>query len=236
MPRAGKIRQFLDALRVSDLRAVHRRFTPRVKSYESDSDRNAFVRRLRRSLKRSIDSNELSFADLVSFIVTDAEARDRRNNTTIIKKTLQNLSFSRHLMHKDASNVRERWICGETFQALRIAFENRPHATVELEKKFGRCSADICVTVGKPGSESVYHYPIEVKRASQTGNVKQLPGQLDKYRKYVRPKTQHIYVLAVGEVEGVLNRRIVSNVLNGARRRKDTTVIVKKRSSIRSPL
>ena len=237
MPRIGKIRQFLDGLCVADLRAIRREFAPQVIPYGKDgSDKDALIRRLRRSLKGSISRTDLSLSDLVGFAIRDAKTRDRRNNTTIIEETLENIVFSRYLFYKRSKNIRERWICGETFQSLRMAFSDHPHTTVCVEQSFGRLRVDVCVTARDPENGSVSHYPIEVKRTSKTQNIKPLPRQLDNYRKCIKPRPAKIYVFVVADTEGSLQRTIVQDKLNGARRRKDTKVIVKEHSDVQRDL
>lgn len=236
MPRSGKIRQFLDGLQVADLRAIHREFAPGVMAYEKDSDQDAFILRLRRSLKGAIERGDTTFSDLVEFAVRDAETRDRRHNTTIIENTLANLVFSRSLLYDSSKSVREQWICGEAFQALRMAFGEHSHTTVRVEHYFKRSRVDICVTYENPQTGTTYHYPIEVKRASETGNIKKLPRQLDKYRARIKPKPGKIYVFVVADVDKSLKRKVVRDTLNGARRRHDTKVIVKKNSDVRRAL
>jgi len=233
MPAATKLRLFLNGLTVGDLRAVRRRFAQDIEPYSKRRDKKKFVDSLWSSISGAIDRDELSFDEFTRFVVRDAKTRDRRNNTTIIEATLENIVFSRHLMRGNARNVRENWICGEVFQALRIAFDKRDDTKVTLERQFQKCPVDVCVTVGSSHTSSVKHYPIEVKRASEIKSMRRLPRQLDKYRKYVSPGPEKIYVLAVSEVSGSLNKKPVRYILNGARRRTDTKVIEKKSSCIR---
>ena len=232
MPPASKLRLFLNALTVRDLRAVRRKFAPKIEPYSKRGDKGKFVDSLRSSISGALDKGKLSFEDVTRFVVQDAKSRDRRNNTTIIEDTLEHLTFSGHLMHKNAQNVRESWICGEVFQALRIAFDERTDAKVTLERRFQQCSVDICVSIEGSNGSPTKHYPIEVKRASERKSMRRLSRQLDDYRRYVNPGPEKIYVLAVSEVRDCLNRKTVRDILNGAKRRKDTRVIEKQASCI----
>lgn len=66
MPRAGPLTQILRTLTVSELRSLWRTHAARVA--ESDGDKGAFLRRLRNSLKRSMDDGEFTYADPMQFV------------------------------------------------------------------------------------------------------------------------------------------------------------------------
>jgi len=69
MPRAGPLRQMLNALSVKELRAVRRGFCPKVNSYSEQDGKNSFVGSIRDSLKRSIEKNEVSYYELMQFLM-----------------------------------------------------------------------------------------------------------------------------------------------------------------------
>jgi hypothetical protein len=234
MPKGTKLRQFLDALDVDVLQAIHRNFASSVAPYHDDNNKDEFVKRLRRSLKRSFGNGHFSFGELVTY-VRDETQRDRRQNPTIIRDALDNLVFSSHLMSKRTKGVREHWMCAEAFQALRAAFAHRTSVRIEVEKRFGSLPVDVCVTDSAPDGRRRYLYPVEVKRIGMGQNLKKLPDQLDDYRKRISPNPEKIFILAVSEKKEFPKNgsKKAKHVINGAKRRSDTEVIVKGPSCIR---
>lgn len=221
MPRAGPLKQILRGLTVAELRSLRRTHCPRVTEYEGDKD--AFVDRLRNSLKRSIDEGDLTYEDIVAFLRDEFESDGPKRTTTRIRHTLEDLRISPCAGYKDSKAVRERWICSELYQALRYELADRPY-DVRQEVSFGRSSVDLLVSHEREDRT----YLIEAKLAGSYGSRERLLSQLRKYRKRV-PHLHRSFVLVVAERERDLpeNKDSVRHVVREAENEPNTDVIVK---------
>lgn len=64
MPRGGPLYQILSACRVGELKVIRQEHAPQIGKY--NSDKQAFVKRLRDSLNRSIKAGEVSYEDIIN--------------------------------------------------------------------------------------------------------------------------------------------------------------------------
>lgn len=229
MARTSELRQFLDNLHVKDLQSVRREFATRVTPYDDICDKTEFAGRLRYSIQRSIDSKMFSFGDVVSFVIDDVRNGESRWATSLIRDTLSGMEFSKFVKYQDAAAAREKWMCGEIFQALRTNMKEKAYR-VSLEERFGGQRIDVLVSHKKKN----LNYPIEVKRSKNGGSMARLSHQLEEYRHNV-PYCQKIFALIVAEGEKWLpsEQTRVRRVVSSAKRRKDVEVIVKGPDEIR---
>lgn len=227
MPRAGALKQILRSLTVAELRAVRREHCPRVTGY--DGDKSAFVERLRRSLRRSMDERDCSYEDLVETIRAEVADDGPERVTTHIRHVLNGVEISANAGRKKSSSVREGWICSEVFQGLRHRLADRPYE-IEQEATFGRSSVDLLVSHEREDRR----YVVEVKLAGSYGSRERLLSQLRKYRKKV-PDLRRTFVLVVAERERDLpeNKESVAHVVTEAENEPRTEVVVKPPSDLR---
>jgi len=226
MPRASPLTQILRTLTVAELRSLRRTHAPQVSEY--DGDKNAFVRRLRNSLKRSIDGDQLTYEDLMEFIRDELEQDGPQRVTTRIRHSLKKLVISPNAGRADTTAVREGWICSETFQVLRHRFQGLPYI-IKQEPTFGRSSIDLLVTHERKNR----NYIIEVKLSGNYSSRERLLSQLRRYRKKV-PHLRRTYVLMVAENERDLpeNKGSVAHAVEEAQNEPDTEVIIKPPKSL----
>lgn len=227
MPRAGALKQILRSLTVAELRSVRRAHCPRVTEY--DGDKSAFVERLRRSLRRSIDEGECSYEDLVETVREELRDDGPQRATTRIRHVLEGIEISANAGEKDKRSVREDWICSELFQGLRYRLADRPYE-IEQEASFGRSRVDLLVSHAREDRR----YAVEVKLAGSYGSRERLLSQLRRYRKKV-PDLRRTFVLMVAERERDLpaNKESVAHVVAEAEDEPGTEVVVKPPAELR---
>jgi len=217
----------LRSLTVAELRSVRRQHCPRVTKY--DGDKSAFVERIRRSLKRSMDDGECSYEDLLATIRNELNDDGPKRVTTHIRHVLDGVEISSNAGHENSSSVREKWICSEVFQGLRYRLVDHPYA-VEQEATFGRSSVDLLVSHDREDRQ----YVVEVKLAGSYSSRERLLSQLRKYRKKV-PDLQRTFVLMVAEKSRDLpeNKESVDHVVEEAKNEPRTEVVVKPPAELR---
>lgn len=224
MPRAGPLKQILRSLSVNELKPIQRKFCPRVKPYSEQNGKKEFVDSLRNSLHRSIEQNEVSYEELMSFIRKELSSNEPKHITTKIRNVLQEIEISKNAGYKPTTSVRERWIASELFQALRYELKQTPYK-IELEKSYGRyLTADIVIS----HQSKKRNYAIEVKLAGKSGSRDRLPMQIGKYKKYIS-HLKRIFVFLVAQKENHLpeNHDTVSHVITQLNNKRKTEVIVK---------
>lgn len=221
MPRAGPLKQILRSLTVAELRSLRRTRCPRVSEYDGDKD--AFVDRLRNSLKRSIDDGEFTYEELVEFLRDEFGSDGPERATTRIRHAIDQLEISPCAGYRDSRAVRERWVCSELFQALRYELEELPY-DIQQEASFGRSSVDLLVSHEREHR----NYLVEAKLAGNYSSRERLLSQLRKYRKKV-PYLRRSFVLLVAERERDLpeNKESVRHAVREAEDEPKTDVIVK---------
>lgn len=227
MPRAGPLTQILRTLTVTELRSLRRAHAPQVTEY--DGSKEAFVRRLRGSLDRSIDDGTFSYEELLRFIRTEIEQNGPKQATTRIRQSLTELEISPSAGRADTTAVRESWICSEAYQVLRLRFADHPYQ-VEQEATFGRSSIDLLVTHEREDR----NYIIEAKLAGSYSSRERLLSQLRRYRKQV-PYLRRTYVLMVAERQRDLpeNKESVAHAVDEAEAEPETEVLIKPPSDLR---
>lgn len=226
MPQAGPLTQILRTLTVQELRSFRRAHASRISEYSGD--KQAFIRRLRNSLKRSMEDGEFSYAELMAFIREEFEQNGPQRVTTRIRQTLTELVISPSAGHADTTAVRESWICSEAYQALRCAFRDHPYR-IDQEVSFGRSSVDLLVTHNRDDR----NYVIEAKLAGSYSSRERLLSQIRRYRKKV-PYLKRLYVLMVAERPRDLpeNKSSVAHVVDEAEEEPKTEVLIKPPESL----
>lgn len=200
MPHAGPLKQILRGLTLEELRAVRQEFCPRLSGYnEREGGKEEFVDALRRSLDRSMEKGEVNYEVLMRFIRKELDS-DGRRVTTHIKDVLETVVFSSNLGSDAGSRVREDWMCGEIFQALRMKLVDKEY-TVKVSQNFGGTEVDILII--HPERRS---YAIEVKRLENLSNAEKALSQVRRYKRNV-PNLRQTYVALVAESE----RRLPQN-------------------------
>lgn len=226
MPRASPLTQILRTLTVSELRSLRRTHAPRVSEY--DGNKGEFIRRLRNSLKRSMDDGKFSYEELMAFIREEFEQNGPQRASTRIRHGLTELVVSQNAGRADTTAVREGWICSEAFQALRYEFDDLPYQ-IEQEAGFGRSNVDLLVSHERENR----NYVIEAKLAGSYSSRERLLSQLRRYRKKV-PYLRRTYVLMVAENERDLprNKNSVAHTIEEAENEPDTEIILKTPDSL----
>jgi len=222
MPRAGPLRQMLNALSVKELKAVRREFCPKVNSYSEQDGKNSFVGSIRDSLKRSIKKNEVSYHELMQFLREELSDSTPKQITTKIRNVLEEIQISKNAGHKKSKSVREKWICSEVCQGLRYELKDTPYE-VEVEKSLGRYQADIFVS----HSSKNMNYLIEAKFAG-SGSRDKLPHQISKYQD-ATSYLKRTFVLMIAQKERYLpeNFDSVRKVIEDVEEKDKTEVVVK---------
>lgn len=226
MPRASPLTQILRTLTVSELRSLRRTYAPRVSKYDGNKDE--FVRRLRNSLKRSMDDGEFSYGTLMAFIREEFQQDGPQRASTKIRHGLNELVISSNAGRADTTAVREGWICSEAYQVLRREFSDSPYE-IEQEAGFGRSNVDLLVT----HEHENRNFVVEAKLAGSYSSRERLLSQLRRYRKKV-PYLRRTYVLMVAEDDRDLpeNKKSVAHTVEEAETEPDTEVIVKSPDSL----
>lgn len=220
--RKKKLRQFLEALSTDELEALRRKHTYRI---SPELNKQSLIDSLWNSFTNSLEQGEFSFGDLVQTVLEEAKSDGRTKVVPYIRDALQEMTFSKNIGRKDASQVREAWFNSEAFQVLQREFRDRQYVVYQ-EKKYDFCRVDL--SVEKEDGTAVY--PIEVKRTYDSGSVKRLPAQLDDHRDI--PRREYSFVLLIAEdkrshPDHAGGGKTVGNVIRGARSRDDVRVIAK---------
>ncbi len=224
MPRAGPLRQMLNALSVRELQAIRRKFCPGVMPYSEQDGKNAFVGSIRDSLKRSIDKGEFSYYEFMKFLRDELLDDTPKQITTKIRNVLKDIKISKNAGYKTTKSVRERWICSEIYQALRYELKDTGYK-VEIEKSLGnRCTADLFVS----HRSEKRNYVIEVKFAGSGESRDRSPHQVSKYQDNVI-YLKRTFVVLIAQRERFLpeNSYSVKRVIKDVECKLKTEVIVK---------
>jgi len=224
MPRAGPLRQMLNALSVKELRAVRREFCPKVNSYSEQDGKNSFVGSIRDSLKRSIEKNEVSYYELMQFLREELSDSTPKQITTKIRNVLEEIQISKNVGHEDSKGVREKWICSEIYQALGCELEDTDYE-VKIEKNIGnRYRADLLIT----HTSGKRNYLIEVKLADRSGSRDRLPYQVTKYQDCINYLRRTFVVMIAPEKSYIPDiNDSVSDVKEEIEKKDKTEVVVK---------
>ncbi len=226
MPRAGPLKQILRQLNVKELKQLRKRTCPRVTEYSGD--KSSFVDNLRSSMKRSIQKNDISYAEIFSEIRDIIKDEGPQQVTTRIRHSMKDLKISRNVQGKNSKSVRENWISSELFQSLRYHLSGTEYK-LEQEATFGRTAADILVY------QDSRNYVIEAKLAGSYSSRERLLNQIKKYKKKV-PNLRRIFVLLIAEKQKDLpeNKESVRHVTDEVEKENKTELIIKKPSDFRN--
>ena len=152
------------------LNAINRELCDNRITREGGKDK--YVQRLRRSLKNSLDNEDITWADILEVLSSDNAARTH----TRIKNCLDDIVFSKTTSYKDGRSVFEHYATAEVFQALHWKFRGEDIEVRDEEwknKDIGR--PDLTVIDGDD------KYVIEVKTPS-LNSMEKLKEQVRKYR------------------------------------------------------
>lgn len=174
MPRGGPLYQILSTCRVEELKEIQKEYAPRIKNY--DSDKQAFVKRLRNSLNRSIEAGEVSYEDIMNTLRDELEEADRRQATTRIRDAVNAIELTSTAGLDTSSKVQERVISAELCQVLRQEFTGQPYDIVQ-EYYYGRGRVDLAAI----HESNKRTYAIELKRAGSSSRERTL-SQVRRYR------------------------------------------------------
>lgn len=227
MPRAGPLKQLLRALSVAELRAIRREFCPQVTQYNGDKD--AFINRVRNSLKRSIDKGDVSYQEVMEVVRTEISEQGPKTISGRIKQILDEIEISSNAGHENKSSVREEWICSEIFQGLRYQLQTKPVA-IEQEASFGTNRVDLLISHTKKKQNFI----IELKLAGNYAGRKRLLTQLRRYRKNV-PYLQWAFVVLIVEKRRDLptNKKSINHVVEELSNEPKTKVVIKPPDDLR---
>lgn len=131
-----------------------------------------YVQRLRRSLKNSLENNDITWKDILEVLQADDEARTR----TRIRDCLESITFSKTTSQKEGEEAIEHYVTAEVFQALQWKFQDDGIEVYDEKwqnKSIGR--PDITVLDGDD------KYVVEVKTSS-LGAMRKLKEQVKRYK------------------------------------------------------
>lgn len=232
MQKAGPLKQILRALTVDDLQAVRRKFCPRVRKYREQEGKADLIDSLRRSLKRSMEDDALSYNELMGYIIEVVLEEKPKRVTTRIRHVLHNIQISENAGWKSTSGVRERWICSEIFQGLQYQLQDTNY-TVDTEKYVGEKDSYAYADLFVSHASEKRNYIIEVKLAGSKSR-RELLTQLMKYNKYAQ-HVKRIFVLLVVEEERHLpaNYTPLQTLIKEVEAKEKVEVIVKPPSDLK---
>lgn len=225
---AGPLRQTLKALNVKELRSIKREFCPQVQNYRDKSGKTEFIDSIQRSLQRSMEKDELTYQELMEFIVDDL-TEDKSRVTTRIKDTVRDMELSKNAGEESTTSVREKWISSEIFQALKHNLEDTDY-TIRQEKYYSRDSIDLLIShVNKKRN-----YPIEVKPTRNMSSFEKLPTQIRRYKKKI-PYIKRFFAIVIIEKEKNLpeNKSKVKHILEDVNNISNTTILKKTPDELR---
>lgn len=131
-----------------------------------------YIKRLRRSLKNSLEKDKMSWGEFVAVLHMDNEA----HTSTKIRHQIEDMELSKTARYKKGGEALEHYVTAEVFQALHWKFEGEG-VTVQDEEYHNKSvnRPDITVVDG-PNT-----YIIEIKTSS-LGAMDTLKDQVKKYR------------------------------------------------------
>ena len=224
MPRAGPLRQMLNALSVKELRAVRREFCPKVKSYSEQDGKNSFVGSIRDSLKLSMEKGEISHYELMQFLREELSDTIPKQITTKIRNVLKEIQISKNAGNKKSVNVREKWICSEIYQTLICELEDTEYEVKIEEDLDNRYRADLLVS-HKSGKRN---YLIEVKLVGSSGGGDRLPYQITKYQNCISYLKRTFVVMIIQDENNLPESNdAVAKVKEEVESKDKTEVVVK---------
>lgn len=135
--------------------------------------KEAYIQRLRRSLKNSIETGTITWDEFVEELQAGNEAYTK----TKIRHQIEEMVFSKTASYKDGTEALEHYITAEVFQALRLRFEGT-NVTVQDEKYHNKDVNRPDITVVDEADQ----YIVEIKTSSK----KALDTLSDQMRKYQR--------------------------------------------------
>ena len=192
MPRAGPLKQILRTLNTRQLSQVRNEFCPQVSKYSGN--KTEFVNRIRESLKRSMESNETSYEELMSFTKSLLES-DTRTVRTQISHTLKEMEFTGNGA-ETTKGINERFLAAEVFQALYHTIDNRSYSILREDYRNGS-PPDMII------ENSSRTYLIEFKRAANKSGMQGLPAQIRRYKSNTE-NLRKVFVLIIVEKENDL--------------------------------
>lgn len=132
--------------------------------------------------------------------------------TSIIRKALRTMEFSRHVEYRPNQEMREKWIQSEIFQVLRLGFEStgRTNYGVRLEGRYARGRADIMIVNDTQNKK----YVIEVKRAAERGTLDELPRQLRDAKEALKLTRTFAFIFAEREQDLPENNEKLQEVID----------------------
>lgn len=170
MPSPSTLTAVLRTQSYPGLDAINRELCGNRIKREGGKDK--YIQRLRRSLRNSLDSGDINWADILDVLQSDNEARTR----TRIKDRLENITFSKTTRHKEGNKPVEYYVTAETFQALQWKFKDEDIEVCDEKwqsKSVGR--PDITIRDGED------RYVLEVKTSS-LNSLEKLKEQVNKYK------------------------------------------------------
>lgn len=212
MPRASPLTQILHTQTREELDAIRRELAPRVSTKGSKEN---YVKRLRSSLKNSIDKGEIDYGDLLEVI----EADNRKYVSTRIRNRVQDTVFSWSANHGHSGRIREENLTVELYQALRYKFDDEEIEVRDEVLIGGGHRPDLLLEDHRDRT-----HLIEVKTPSSIGT---LLNQLNKYQNEV--SCHKVYVCYVTDRQYKLrgNDQSINGTLSAAERHHDADIIQK---------
>jgi len=210
MGRKGPLRVALEMKSVEELNEIRSEFCDTIGKY--NGDKGEFARRIRDSIKRSIDDGEYDYDDVFNYLFGETN----HTASTRIHHCLEEIEFSNSATHGDGS-LKEAPLIGELFQALRLKFIDTRYSVYD-ERVFGKYRPDLAIE----GNGKTYI--IEVKNH---GSISSLLNKLQNYTEDINQ--DGVYVFYVTDNRGKLpdQNESIRNTLGGAENYHNAHVIVK---------
>lgn len=173
MPQGSPLLQFLRGMTLAELDAVRKRCDwCRVRSFDGKRD---LSKRVRKSIKRSVDSSDLTYADAMKDIRLKVLIPRPETTEQVIRKTLRETPVS-----TPVGEIRlvEEWFSAQLFGALNAKLYVPFDVFLEYTLNHRTHSrADLYVQHIENGAD----FLIEVKRAGQIKNGNEVKRQIEKY-------------------------------------------------------
>lgn len=175
MPQGSELLQFIRGMTLDELNAIRRRCDwCQVRTYDDKQD---LSRRVKNSIKRSVESDQLTYAEAMADIrrevLTPGVATAEKTIRTVLEQTP---------VSAPVGDVRlvEEWLSAQLYGSLYAEFEPIPQYDVFIEYPLNhrtRSQADLYIeNTGNHGD-----FLVEVKRAGEIDNGNEIKRQLQKY-------------------------------------------------------
>ena len=185
MSQGTPLLRFIKGMTLDELNAIRRRCDwCNVRTYDDKAD---LAKRIRDSIKRSVDSGALTYSDAMQDIRLQVLIPGPETIETVVRQTLYEAPIT-----DPTGDVRliEEWFSAQLFGALSSKVYDPYEVYLEYEvNNRSRHQADVYVKHTEGGGDLL----IEIKRDGEIGNGEAVKRQIQRYRRHIkqRPDLDH---------------------------------------------